>query len=213
MNEPESFDKVFSVPAVPGSHTNGVHEETSPPSTEPPTIPQEKLPIEPCISKIDGDTNGCPDDEEYIPKTPSTAERRKIFETRSNSKENEPEDNFDSLDSTNFERASLQRSSIAERRKMYERSQSVQESTGTIIEKPDGSPVMLRRKDSFKARKTNEEGTKKNVPKQQSLDPQAARKTEPVTPTPKRTSTVFGIFLTIYCVFLFMHRLHCRTCI
>lgn len=175
-----------------------MHEDAPPPTIEQAIIPQEKLSIEPCIPKIDNDTNGCPDDEEYIPKTPSTAERRKIFETRSNSKENEPDDNFDSLDSTNFERASLQRSSIAERRKMYERSQSVQESTGAIIEKPDGSPVMLRRKDSFKARKTNDEGNKKNVPKQQSLDPQAGRKTEMVAPTPKRTSTVFGIHFYIY---------------
>lgn len=58
------------------------------------------------------------DDSGYVPKTPSTAERRKLFEERSNSKENENDDNFDGSDG--FERMSLQRSSIAERRKMYE---------------------------------------------------------------------------------------------
>lgn len=58
----------------------------------------------------------------YIPKTPSTAERRRLFETRTSSKENEPEDNFDTTDQTaSFERNSAQRNSIAERRKMYER--------------------------------------------------------------------------------------------
>lgn len=139
-------------------------------------------------------------DVEYIPKTPSTAERRKVFEN--NTKENEPEDNFDAVDqTTNFERASLQRSSIAERRKMYERSQSVQETTTTIIEKSSGSPVMLRRKDSFKNRKNVDDVLKDDnnrkssqVSKQLSLDHQAGKKNENFAsaPTPKRTSTVFG---------------------
>lgn len=139
-------------------------------------------------------------DSGYIPKTPSTAERRKLFETRSNSKENEPEENLDSADQGNFERASVQRTSIAERRKMYEsRSISVQEQIGSAVEKKDGSPVMLRRKDSFKNRKNLEDVLKEDnnrksaaVLKQQSLDPQPVRKSEVSVPTPKRTSTVFG---------------------
>lgn len=82
---------------------------------------------------------------------------------------------------------------------MYEnRSQSVQE-TPTIIEKAGGSPVMLRRKDSFKNRKNVEDVLKEDnnrksgqVSKQMSLD-QTARKSENfAAPTPKRTSTVFG---------------------
>lgn len=84
---------------------------------------------------------------------------------------------------------------------MYEnRSQSVQEQT--ITEKGGEKSPILRRKDSLKTRKSSddilkeEENQKRSVnsvPRQQSLDPQAGRKTEIVTPTPKRTSTVFGI--------------------
>lgn len=154
--------------------------------------------------KQECDNNGLEADEDYVPKTPSTAERRKIFEVTANAnKENESEDTLESLDGNNFERASLQRNSIAERRKMYERSQSVQEtaptSAVTTVDKPDGSPVMLRRKDSFKNRKCadvlKEDNAKKVMPKQQSLDPQAGKKNEAVsTPTPKRTSTVFGLY-------------------
>ncbi|EFA02370.1 coronin-7 isoform X1 [Tribolium castaneum] len=186
LNESESsFDKVFSVPAVPSQpqQSNGVHEPKTPDS-QPPTPSQPDKEIE--------------EEAPEPPKTPSTAERRKLFE--SNTKENEPEDNFDVIDqSGNFERASPQRSSIAERRKMYEnRSQSVQE-TPTIIEKAGGSPVMLRRKDSFKNRKNTEDVLKEDnnrksgqVSKQMSLE-QSARKSENfATPTPKRTSTVFG---------------------
>lgn len=201
MNETESFDKVFNVPIAPGNHTNGIHVDIEQPPSVEVTKPEEEIistnnnaEDEP-ITKDESDNNGCVNpDEEYVPKTPSTAERRKIFEATN--KENEAEDTLESLDGNNFERASLQRSSIAERRRMYERSQSVQE-TGTNVEKPDGSPVMLRRKDSFKNRKsteiTKEETPKKVVPKQQSLDPQAGKKNDiAATPTPKRTSTVFG---------------------
>lgn len=105
----------------------------------------------------------------------------------------------DKLD--NFERSSVQRTSIAERRKMYEsRSQSTQETT--ITEKAEAankSPIMMRRKDSLKSRKSSddilkEEAQSRAAPmaRQQSLDPQAGRKTEVAAPTPKRTSTVFG---------------------
>lgn len=157
---------------------------------------EEKLPVfvqekEAKLASPDVDINGKTDeDADYVPKTPSTAERRKLFENRSNSKENE-EDNFDTSD--NFERSSMQRSSIAERRKMYERSQSVQDSP-IVPEKADGSPIMLRRKDSLKNRKNEEDGNRKNVPfpRQQSMDPQFNRKSEVAAPTPKRTSTVFG---------------------
>lgn len=207
FNESESFDKVFSVPAVPGNPTNGTHE---PKPEEFPKIPEkDKSPTSDLEQSPthDSDFNGKiieednNDDSGYVPKTPSTAERRKLFEHRSNSNENE--DNFDITDqSNNFERMSLQRSSIAERRRMYEnRSQSVQEPT-VPVEKPVGSPVMLRRKDSFKNRKNAEDSAKdennrKSVPfaKQQSLDPQAGKKSESAVaaaPITKRTSTVFG---------------------
>jgi coronin-7 len=114
---------------------------------------------------------------------------------------------FDDTDDKleDFERASVQRSSIAERRRMYEnRSASVQEAGAADKRSPTLSPTPLRRQDSFKSSKTCalEEVANKRSPvamqRQQSQEHLAAGKThdkkpEPVTtPTPKRTSTVFG---------------------
>ncbi|XP_050307808.1 coronin-7 isoform X2 [Anthonomus grandis grandis] len=204
LNDTEnSFSKVFAVPQVPGltSATSEVVAIT-------PEQEKEKSPTsdnEVVQKETENGKSGSSGEEEtscdsgYIPKTPSTAERRKLFETRNSSKENEPEDNFDTTDqSGNFDRNSAQRNSIAERRKMYERSQSQQEPPATIIEKSVSSPVLLRRKDSFKAPKNpddvlKEENNRRSVPvaRQQSLDPQAIKKSEGVV-APKRTSTVFG---------------------
>lgn len=228
MNEDNSFNKVFSVPSVPCSDTNGTTEPHTP-NNEPikftgstPIDETTKSPIsdiEATPIKCDyEDKNGKYDsssleeeanssDSGYKPKTPSTAERRKLFEARSNSKEKENEsetvDNFDASEDKldNFERSSVQRNSIAERRKMYEnRSQSVQEQT--ITEKGGEKSPILRRKDSLKTRKSSddilkeEESQKRSsnpMPRQQSLDPQAGRKMDSsITPAPKRTSTVFG---------------------
>lgn len=121
FNESETFDKVFSVPIAPPVYpTNGTHEaKAEPEKDKSPTSDLEESPVH-----LQSDLNGknveeeANDDSGYVPKTPSTAERRKLFEERSNSKENENDDNFDGADG--FERMSLQRSSIAERRKMYE---------------------------------------------------------------------------------------------
>ncbi|XP_030763580.1 coronin-7 isoform X2 [Sitophilus oryzae] len=208
LNDTENtFSKVFCVPPVPGqAASNGVTGNTSE-AVVTPEQEKEKSPTsdtEPTPLKQDNENSksGSSGEEEtscdsgYIPKTPSTAERRKLFETRTSSKENEPEDNFDAVDqSGNFERNSLQRNSIAERRKLYERSQSVQDQPTTITEKSTSSPIMLRRKDSFKNQKNDEalkEDNRRSVPmsKQQSLDPQSLKKNESVAP--KRTSTVFG---------------------
>lgn len=205
LNDSDTFNKVFSVPSAPVSisSSNGVQDEPVE-TKEENTTPEEKekTPTSDLDAKNETENGKCDtsgeeetnSDSGYIPKTPSTAERRKLFENRSNSKENE-EDNFDITDQSGaFERSSV-RSSIAERRKMYERSQSVQDSN-IISEKAGGSPVMLRRKDSLKNRKneevSKEDSNRKSVPiaKQQSLDPQAIRKSE--VPAPKRTSTVFG---------------------
>ncbi|CAH2006359.1 unnamed protein product [Acanthoscelides obtectus] len=205
LDSENTFSKVFSVPLVPGQNglpadkvTTPVEEKLASPvnESEPQTEEEPKVDDEP--QKIEAENGKCSSDEEeaqsesdYTPKTPSTAERRKLFE-KSNSKENEGED---TIDTDNFERSSV-RTSIAERRKMYEkRSMSVQEPGSISQEKKEGSPVMLRRKDSFKNRKNEEilkEDNRKSVPvsKQQSLDP--GRKSEAATPTPKRTSTVFG---------------------
>lgn len=61
------------------------------------------------------------------------------------------------------------------------------------------SPIMMRRKDSLKSRKSSDDILKEeaqtrtaSMPRQQSLDTQVGRKEEKVTPAPKRTSTVFG---------------------
>ncbi|XP_030751514.1 uncharacterized protein LOC115879026 [Sitophilus oryzae] len=169
LNDTENtFSKVFCVPPVPGqAASNGVTGNTSE-AVVTPEQEKEKSPTsdtEPTPLKQDNENSksGSSGEEEtscdsgYIPKTPSTAERRKLFETRTSSKENEPEDNFDAVDqSGNFERNSLQRNSIAERRKLYERSQSVQDQPTTITEKSTSSPIMLRRKDSFKNQKNDE---------------------------------------------------------
>ncbi|CAG9762430.1 unnamed protein product [Ceutorhynchus assimilis] len=204
LNDTENtFSKVFSVPQVPGitsSNSNGhvASSESNQTEQEKEKSPTSDIEATPLKQDNENGKSGSSGEEEtscdsgYIPKTPTTAERRKLFETRTSSKENEPEDNFDAVDQSGmFERNTLQRNSIAERRKMYERSQSQQDQP-TIIEKSISSPVMLRRKDSFK-KNSDEDSNRRSVPvsKQQSLDVQALKKND-TAPTPKRTSTVFG---------------------
>uniref|UniRef100_A0A1Y1M7H8 Coronin n=1 Tax=Photinus pyralis TaxID=7054 RepID=A0A1Y1M7H8_PHOPY len=233
LNESESFDKVFCVPPVPsGKAQNGVHENDISNSeiredvegttqaceddlhklelsaedenggeaeVKTPTTAERRKLFEPKHEEeeLKVEDNHEEDSSRETPRTPTTAERRKMFETRNDSKENDPEDNFDGNDlGGNFERASAQRTSIAERRKMYEnRSLSVKE---TNSDKMAASPILLRRKGSFKNQKDDEsEENRKNsqIVKQQSLDPQMGKKVEPLAvpaPTPKRTSTVFG---------------------
>lgn len=154
------------------------------------------------------------------PKTPSTAERRKLYERRISSGSGEQDCTqlaadtlkFDDADDKveDFERSSVQRSSIAERRRMYEnRSVSAQE-TGTAERRsPNVSPTPLRRQDSYKSSKAGGQDVVKEdveskrphiVQRQHSQEQPAAGKTPPqdkkpepvTTPTPKRTSTVFG---------------------
>lgn len=195
LNETDSFEKVFSVPLAPVCHTNGVHER----STEDTSLPLAETDAKPEISdkpekppelapKYDEETP----EQDAAPKTPSTAERRKLFETTT--KENDITDATENNEN-NFERNTAQRTSIAERRKMYEtRSQSVQEG---MMDKPDGSPSPLRRKDSFKSSKNDENAKNKANTKQN--DAQIAKKDVTVAPTPKRTSTVFGNY---FCTFI-----------
>jgi hypothetical protein len=154
------------------------------------------------------------------PKTPSTAERRKLYEKRISSMSGEQDPTqpaadtlkFDDADDKveDFERSSVQRSSIAERRRMYEnRSVSAQEAGAAEKRSPTLSPTPLRRQDSCKSSKASGQDMVKEdmegkrshtVQRQHSQEQLAAAKTpsqdkkpEPVTtPTPKRTSTVFG---------------------
>ncbi|CAG9860814.1 unnamed protein product [Phyllotreta striolata] len=200
LNDTEnSFSKVFSVPAVPGQPSNA--PSTASADEKKIETVKEKSPTAETNDKVEliHSKSGSSGEEEassdsgYVPRTPSTAERRKLFESRSDSKENEPDEASDSVD---FERGG-QRASIAERRRLYEnRSVSVQEQSS---DKKESSPVMLRRKDSFKNRKSvddvlKDDNNRKSMPvsKQQSADPVGSRKSEIVMPTPKRTSTVFG---------------------
>lgn len=149
---------------------------------------------------MEEDTNSS--DSGYKPKTPSTAERRKVFEIKS--KDESPENE----ELGNFERGNTNRNSIAERRRLYE-SRSVSVTDGNLAEKAMGSPTMLRRRDSFKTKSEviKEDEVKKVISmlRQQSMDPRLEKVDNSVTPTPKRTSTVFGkknikIFYKIYLV-------------
>lgn len=123
-----------------------------------------------------------------------------MFETKV--KDESPENE----DVGNFERGT-NRNSIAERRRLYE-SRSVSVTDGNLAEKAMGSPTMLRRRDSFKAKSEmiKEDETKKSIPilRQQSMDPKL-EKVEPVAaPASKRTSTVFGKNCNILCEAYFL---------
>ncbi|XP_011862299.1 PREDICTED: coronin-7 isoform X3 [Vollenhovia emeryi] len=194
-----SFDKVFSVPIAPNndSNTNGYQNEinnTVEHNTEadksPTLTPNERAKDtengKSDSSSIEEDANSS--DSGYKPKTPSTAERRKVFETKV--KDESPENE----DVGNFERGT-NRNSIAERRRLYE-SRSVSVTDGNLAEKAMGSPTMLRRRDSFKSKSEviKEDETKKSIPmlRQQSMDPKLEKVEPVVTPASKRTSTVFG---------------------
>ncbi|XP_052900121.1 coronin-7 isoform X2 [Anopheles moucheti] len=161
-----SFDKVFSVPVVPGvepgtdkegissvpSHTivgdvvsvetngNTVTIATEPEPKDCSPTDEEKTSAEP-MDDCDIDTRQLPHAELRKP-----CEQEKIFERQASS---ESVDQFDSSsdDAKNqFERMSAQRTSLAERRRMFEsRSQSVQDEKAS-------SPTPLRRLDSLKVR-------------------------------------------------------------
>ncbi|XP_039748096.1 coronin-7 isoform X2 [Pararge aegeria] len=171
-NEEFSFDKVFSVPAVPGlpKSDSGLSPvsapaSTTPVTTTPPLRDDEKEKSLSPTSDVDvipnkeEYTNGKSDtsleeevnssDSGYRPKTPSTAERRKLFESTDGNQ------------------------SIADLRRAYEvRSKSV-----AVEPEAPPSPAPLRRRDSLKSRKSPEREEKRSsVP----------------NVTTKRTSTVFG---------------------
>lgn len=190
---------MFSVPVAPNNdnNTNGyqnevnnVVEHNTEADKSPTLTPNERTKDvengKSDSSSIEEDPNSS--DSGYKPKTPCTAERRKVFETKV--KDESPENE----DAGNFERGG-NRNSIAERRRLYE-SRSVSVTDGNLAEKAMGSPTMLRRRDSFKAKsemiKEDEKETKKNMVRQQSMDPKL-EKVEPVAIlASKRTSTVFG---------------------
>ncbi|KAK1130586.1 hypothetical protein K0M31_018711 [Melipona bicolor] len=193
-----SFDKIFSVPVAPNNDTNGYQNDLNNQIEN--NIEPEKSPSfnnernmkeaengKSDSSSLEEDANSS--DSGYKPKTPSTAERRKVFEIKV--KDESPENE----DLGNFERGNANRNSIAERRRLYE-SRSVSVTDGNLAEKAMGSPTMLRRRDSFKTKSEviKEDEVKKVISmlRQQSMDPRLEKVDNSVTPTPKRTSTVFG---------------------
>ncbi|XP_015123101.1 coronin-7 isoform X1 [Diachasma alloeum] len=192
-----SFDKVFSVPVAPNTDTNGypaephpIIDSTPPDADKSPTFDNDRIKEsengKSDSSSMEEDANSS--DSGYKPKTPSTAERRKLFETKVKDESPESEETPGSL-----ERGGLNRNSIAERRRLYE-SRSVSVTDGNLAEKALGSPTALRRRDSFKSKSEVLKDDEKKIPmlRQQSMDPRL-EKPEPITtPTPKRTSTVFG---------------------
>lgn len=113
------------------------------------------------------DSNGSPSlsgsSSPEKPKTPSTSERRRVFETKVPSVDSQQ--NLESITSAvdgvlldevkgDFDRNSSQRSSIAERRRLYEsRSMSIQDAGANKAKTP--SPTPLRRKDSLKKNTTD----------------------------------------------------------
>ncbi|XP_053657843.1 coronin-7 [Anopheles marshallii] len=161
-----SFDKVFSVPVVPGVETGTEKEGISPVPAHPMvgdvvsaetngntvTIAAEPEPKD-CSPTDDGKASAepmddCDIDTRQLPHAElrKPCEQEKIFERQASS---ESVDQFDSSsdDAKNqFERMSAQRTSLAERRRMFEsRSQSVQDEKAS-------SPTPLRRLDSLKVR-------------------------------------------------------------
>jgi coronin-7 len=136
--------------------------------------------------------------------TPTTAERRRMFEEQlaqgdaapkketkasvvapASPEEPSPEQSSPEQPSPVEEQPDESNMSIAERRRLYEsRSMSVQEPTSL-------SPQPLRRRDSLKNNQYHETIKEESKAKPQ-LDTKKEKKPELATPTPKRTSTVFG---------------------
>ncbi|KAJ8678987.1 hypothetical protein QAD02_014774 [Eretmocerus hayati] len=161
-----SFDKVFSVPQAPAAGESNGHAH----------------------SDNNGFSNGS-NDSAVVPD--DVVDKSPTYEAEPVVKDESPENE----DSGSFERGNSNRNSIAERRRLYE-TKSGSATDGNLAEKAASSPTLVKRRDSFKTKSElmKDDEVKKVIPmlRQQSMDPRL-EKPEPVsTPTPKRTSTVFG---------------------
>ncbi|XP_055843173.1 coronin-7 isoform X5 [Episyrphus balteatus] len=192
-----TLDKVFAVPHAPGSQDtlNSLDETISPPASNKPDLIVE---IE--IKKEKPQRNGDADGDSR-PKSLTTSERRKsadespdkIFElNHSESSENSTEG--EDKNEVELRRNSPTRSSIADRRRLYEnRSRSTQE------EKMQ-SPAPLRRElTRAETMKPPTENKRISVPegklleeKRRNVDGIKKSATEATITSTKRTSTVFG---------------------
>ncbi|XP_034669627.1 coronin-7 isoform X4 [Drosophila subobscura] len=148
-----SFDKVFAVPLAPGSHENisSVGQESSVGSAggEPAPAPAIAAHVQPSAKpdliveieiKKKNERETIATAGNGVQKSLTTSERRKIFEQNSESSENstEGEDRTDA----DLRRFSSARSSIAERRRLYENRSKSQ------VDEKAQSPVPLRREPS-----------------------------------------------------------------
>lgn len=191
-----TLDKVFAVPQAPGSQDtlNNLDEAISPPgSNKPDLIVEIEIKGKP---QRNGDSDG-----ESRPKSLTTSERRKsadespdkIFElNHSESSENSTEG--EDKNEVELRRNSPTRSSIADRRRLYEnRSRSTQD------EKIQ-SPAPLRRElQRAETMKPPTENKRISVPegklleeKRRNVDGIKKSATETTITSTKRTSTVFG---------------------
>ncbi|XP_037026035.1 coronin-7 isoform X3 [Bradysia coprophila] len=220
-NSDISFDKVFSVPQVPGADSTDMEHARDEKSFDSNDCKDDDEGVEKDVDVQDStEKNGSEIEgviindyvesdslEEDLQKAISTAERRKLTEDNSvkvfenNRSESESSYNGDGDKTENeLRRMSLNRNSIAERKRLYEnRSKSVQE------EKPQ-SPLPLIRKDSLKSRNDNGKFNEKNrcfsADTNKNDDngdevfkkPNSNRnsKASEVSTATKRTSTVFG---------------------
>ncbi|KAG4075646.1 hypothetical protein HA402_003471 [Bradysia odoriphaga] len=220
-NSDISFDKVFSVPQVPGADSTDTEQARDDKSFDSNDCKdddeglEKDVDVQDSTEKNGGEIEGVIINdyvesdslEEDLQKAISTAERRKLTEDNSvkvfenNRSESESSYNGDGDKTENeLRRMSLNRNSIAERKRLYEnRSKSVQE------EKPQ-SPLPLIRKDSLKNRNDNGKFNEKNrcfsadtnknddnsdeVFKKPSNNRNS--KISEVSTATKRTSTVFG---------------------
>ncbi|XP_050099191.1 coronin-7 isoform X1 [Anopheles aquasalis] len=151
-----SFDKVFNVPQAPCSEISD--KDVAKPAIGDQTLDTNGDQNEECLC-LDGIKfseeveQGHERNYDSVEDTPviSTAELRKIDINEEKFEKNISTESVDQFDDTvdekcEFDRQSSQRTSIAERRRMYEgRSQSVQEDK-------HGSPTLLRRRESLKVR-------------------------------------------------------------
>lgn len=199
MSSASELDRVFSVPAAPGndvvSHSvNGRVSHSPEPETEQ------------SVELMNGGVCAeSPTDVDSGARTPSTAERVRLFEAevlgerkcpgvvdgesgRSAEVDGMNIDDKKELDDLEVLERGGTRSSIAERRRLYEsRSQSVQEPSTP-------SPTPLRRRDSLKALKTStvKEEESGSPVKRNSVLHNQKQDVMPSSGAPKRTSTVFG---------------------
>ncbi|XP_055297262.1 coronin-7 isoform X7 [Sitodiplosis mosellana] len=184
-----NFDKVFSVPQAPGSERNSTSSnhneaisttdnqnkstESSDNSIDEQKDSDEKEGTEEEKNAIvyrngsNGHSMHKSDSlEEDLQRAISTAERRKIFE---NARSESEIASHDSTDAEELRRLTLNRSSIAERRRLYE-ARSV--STNNAEDKPPQSPLPVLRKDSTKTRSAS--------PNKAQIEIEERRKTSPI---------------------------------